>query len=231
MEPELDVIANGRERHVPRAHTPNDPTAPIDPTDGPRRRVPRLRWAGPVAAVLLLAAVAVFVATRPGEPDATAAEKVAAAPTTAPPKPPLSFEPQPQPDNRPVATVPAALHKNAVLALGPAREGVTVSVVDLIGSDYRSGKSSLGVLEEAQAVASSVTVDLVCVGTGTARVWIQGQSGGSDAGPPTLIDCANPEPARITRTMTAAGFFVYANLDPQTVAVLAYVAIISVEIE
>ena len=31
--------------------------------------------------------------------------------------------------------------------------------------------------------------------------------------------------------MTAAGRFVYANLDPQTVAVLAYVAIISVEIE
>jgi hypothetical protein len=82
-----------------------------------------------------------------------------------------------------------------------------------------------------QRMQGTVNVDLACAGTGTASVWIQDQSGESDAGPPTLLDCANPRLVRLTSTISGSDFFVYAKLDPNTVAVLAYLPSISISVE
>jgi len=217
MDPELDVIANGPERGVARSRT--------RPTK--KWRSARLRWAGPVAAVLLLVAVAVFAATRPDagrEPVAAPSTKTTTNPIKAPPS--LVAGPIPAPDNRPETTAPMPLYKEAVRALGPAGQGVPVETIELIGSDYRRGQATLGVF--GHQISGTVNVDLVCVGTGTTLVWIQDQTGESVSGPPARLDCANPEPARLTGTVN--GYSVYASPDPHTVAVLAYVATVTVEI-
>jgi hypothetical protein len=217
MEPEPDVITNGRVQR-PRAHD-GDANAPAHPTGPVSWRTARLRWVGPVAAVLLLA-VAVFVATLPnGGPEPVAAPSPTTKTLKAPPS--LVMGPTPTPDNRPETSAPSPLFKDAVRALGPAGEGRIVSAVELLGSDYRRGEASLGVFEEL--TQGPVTVDLVCVGTGTTRVWIQDQSGRSGAGSPSSLDCAHPSPVRLSTTISGAGYYVYANPDPQTVAVLAYV--------
>jgi hypothetical protein len=46
-----------------------------------------------------------------------------------------------------------------------------------------------------------------------------------------LLDCTNPRPTRLTGTVSDAGFFVYADLDPNTVAVLAYLRMVSISVE
>jgi hypothetical protein len=200
-------------------------------TNGLERRGARLRWAGPVAAGALLAAAAVFVATRPdgaAEPAAAPPTTNASRTTTSPAKLPPTFAPPPQPDNRPEASAPQRLYADAQRALVPTGQA-GVAMIELIGSDYRRGEVAFDVF--GQRMPGTMNVDLVCVGTGTTRVWIQGQNGESIAGPPVVLDCANPQPARLTSTNGAAGFTMYANPDPNTVAVLAYVAIATVEIE
>jgi len=200
-------------------------------TNGLERRGARLRWAGPVAAGALLAAAAVFVATRPdgaAEPAAAPPTTNASRTTTSPAKLPPTFAPPPQPDNRPEASAPQRLYADAQRALVPTGQA-GVAMIELIGSDYRRGEVAFDVF--AQRMPGTINVDLVCAGTGTTRVWIQGQNGESISGPPVVLDCADPQPARLTSTNGAAGFTMYANPDPNTVAVLAYVAIATIEIE
>ena len=223
MEPELDVITNGRERQAPRprARADDEAGAPVDPTGPPTRPSARLRWAGPVAGVLLLGAVAVFVATRPGGVPEPVAAPTTTRTTTArvPPADDAGALVAPPPDDRPEATVDQASFAEVVRIL--AADEVRVSMIGLIGSDYRGGSDAVAM--QTDVTPGKLSIAVACVGTGTTRVWLQDGGAGSPAGPPTVLDCRRSGKAQLNATISDTFYSVYIEPDHRTVAVFGFV--------